>query len=191
LDSRQQRPLSTIHLRGRFSAGSGKSQILVLCGHAHSGVLPVAENLRVVTGRLRVGLLEPDECLHRVADDLLDHFGPEFGPELPEGYSGVGDDLRQEGQELAIPTTTDSGRGDAQTIGVTSGIQAIPFWPEWPWGWGEKRCRRSMRCPSTGEGRLGSQMHARQTAKRVTSYDAMEMTVVNPNGLSRVGWPCS
>ena len=58
------------------------------------------------------GLLEldePDERLHRVADNLLHHFGPGLGLEVPEGDLGVGDDLGQERQELAVPATV--GRG--------------------------------------------------------------------------------
>jgi hypothetical protein len=36
----------------------------------------------------------------------LDHLGHDFGLEVAEGDHGVGDDLRQEGEELAMPIST-------------------------------------------------------------------------------------
>jgi hypothetical protein len=52
---------------------------------------------------------EPGKCLEGVADDLLHHLGPGLGLEVAEDEFRVGDDLRQEGQKLTVPTTAGSG----------------------------------------------------------------------------------
>src|SRR5208282_4788716 len=83
-----------------------------------SDLAPVASLLDSEAGQRYsvgdVGLLElheTDECLQGVADNLLHHFGPCFGLEISKCDFCLSDNLRQEGEELAVPATTGSGCG--------------------------------------------------------------------------------